>query len=208
MLPHSSRNPAEDNTVEGRLANMSQGGYLHVARSSAELSDVLDKIKVRSRDRRVPAGWAHAPKGRRGRMHAPLLPHQHGPAAPAPTPQDNLRQEQRAVMDINCTTVAKVLSPLQSAHYLLNAYPQHCDALALGCAGTACQGVELAGPQGMPACGMDGRRRGAGCPPHPAPSYPWHASPSAATRSPSGWAGRRSATAWCQAHRRAVAPLR
>ncbi|KAL4448105.1 hypothetical protein ABPG75_005324 [Micractinium tetrahymenae] len=89
MLPHSSRNPAEDNTVEGRLANMSQAGYLPVAKSSAELSDVLDKIK------------------------------------------DNLRREQRAVMDLNCLLMSKILTPLQGARYMLGAYPQHCDALAL-----------------------------------------------------------------------------
>lgn len=47
MLPHSSRNPAEDNTVEGRLASMSSAGYLPVAKSSAELAEVLDRIKVR-----------------------------------------------------------------------------------------------------------------------------------------------------------------
>lgn len=46
MLPHTSRNPAEDNTVEGRLASMSSAGYLPVAKSSAELGDVLDRIKV------------------------------------------------------------------------------------------------------------------------------------------------------------------
>lgn len=89
MLPHSSLNPAEDNTVEGRLANMSQAGYLPVAKSSAELSDVLDAIK------------------------------------------DNLRREQRAVMDLNCLLMSKILTPLQGARYMLGAYPQHCDALAL-----------------------------------------------------------------------------
>lgn len=46
MLPHASSNPAEDSTVEGRLASMSSGGYLRVARSSAELGEVLDQIKV------------------------------------------------------------------------------------------------------------------------------------------------------------------
>ena len=45
--------------------------------------------------------------------------------------QDNLRREQRAVMDINCITISKILTPLQAAHYMVNAYPQHCDALAL-----------------------------------------------------------------------------
>ena len=47
MLPHTSANPAEDNTVEGRLSSMSISGYLDVARSSALLGEVLDKIKVR-----------------------------------------------------------------------------------------------------------------------------------------------------------------
>ena len=46
MLPHTSTNPAEDNTVEGRLSSMSISGYLDVARSSALLGEVLDKIKV------------------------------------------------------------------------------------------------------------------------------------------------------------------
>ncbi|KAL4859779.1 hypothetical protein ACK3TF_000063 [Chlorella vulgaris] len=89
MLPHSSPNPAEDNTVEGRMANMSSAGYLQVAKSSAELGEVLDRIK------------------------------------------DNLRREQRAVMELNCLLIAKLLNPLQAAHYMLTAYPQHCDALAL-----------------------------------------------------------------------------
>ena len=56
MLPHSSHNPAEDNTVEGRMTSMSHSGYLPLARSSAELSNVLDKIKV-------GGGW----RGRGGR---------------------------------------------------------------------------------------------------------------------------------------------
>ncbi len=68
MLPHSSQNPAEDNTVEGRLANMSQAGYLPVAKSSAELSDVLDQIKVRRCARGGPSSstlWAGlVPAGR------------------------------------------------------------------------------------------------------------------------------------------------
>ena len=34
-------------------------------------------------------------------------------------------------MDINCITISKILTPLQAAHYMVNAYPQHCDALAL-----------------------------------------------------------------------------
>ncbi|GAB4823937.1 hypothetical protein N2152v2_010983 [Parachlorella kessleri] len=89
MLPHQSRNPYEDNTVEGRLHNISSCGYLAIARSNAELGAVLDKVK------------------------------------------DNLRREQRAVMDINCVTTSKILSPVQSALYILEVYPLHCDALAL-----------------------------------------------------------------------------
>lgn len=46
MLPHQSRNPVEDNTVEGRLSNISSAGYLAIARSNAELGAVLDKVKV------------------------------------------------------------------------------------------------------------------------------------------------------------------
>lgn len=38
-------------------------------------------------------------------------------------------------MDLNCITVMRVLRPLQAAHYLVTAYPSHCDALALRCAG-------------------------------------------------------------------------
>lgn len=34
-------------------------------------------------------------------------------------------------MDLNCQTVARILMPLQAAFYMLNAYPVHCDALAL-----------------------------------------------------------------------------
>lgn len=47
MLPHQSRNPYQDNTVEGRLQNISSCGYLAIARSNAELGVVLDKVKVR-----------------------------------------------------------------------------------------------------------------------------------------------------------------
>lgn len=38
-------------------------------------------------------------------------------------------------MDLNCQTVTLILTPLQAAHYMLQAYPQHCDALALRWAG-------------------------------------------------------------------------
>ena len=45
MLPHHSRNPAEDNTLEGKMENISNFGYLPVAKSNAELASVLDNIK-------------------------------------------------------------------------------------------------------------------------------------------------------------------
>jgi hypothetical protein len=45
MLPHHSRNPAEDNTLEGKMENISNYGYLPVAKSNAELASVLDGIK-------------------------------------------------------------------------------------------------------------------------------------------------------------------
>jgi hypothetical protein len=45
MLPHHSRNPAEDNTLEGKMENISNYGYLPVAKSNAELASVLDQIK-------------------------------------------------------------------------------------------------------------------------------------------------------------------
>lgn len=46
--------------------------------------------------------------------------------------KDNLRREQRAVMEFNCATTARILNPLQAALYMIHAYPRHCDALALG----------------------------------------------------------------------------
>lgn len=58
--------------------------------------------------------------------------------------QDNLRREQRAVMDLNCTTTSKILFPIQSALYMLEVYPQHCDALAL-VGGMACDSALVAG---------------------------------------------------------------
>ena len=45
MLPHQSRNPAEDNTLEGKMENISNFGYLPVAKSNAVLASVLDHIK-------------------------------------------------------------------------------------------------------------------------------------------------------------------
>jgi len=45
MLPQQSRNPAEDNTLEGKMENISNFGYLPVAKSNAVLASVLDSIK-------------------------------------------------------------------------------------------------------------------------------------------------------------------
>jgi hypothetical protein len=45
--------------------------------------------------------------------------------------KENLRREQRAVMDLNCLTISRILSPVQAARYMDAAYPHHCDALAL-----------------------------------------------------------------------------
>lgn len=62
--------------------------------------------------------------------------------------KDNLRREQRAVMELNCATIARVLNPLQAAKYMIHLYPQHCDALALtnalskSCEATAVTGQE------------------------------------------------------------------
>ncbi len=47
MLPQARQNPYDDGTAEGRRRGLSSSGYLAVARSSAELSEILDKIKVR-----------------------------------------------------------------------------------------------------------------------------------------------------------------
>lgn len=46
MLPHAGRHPYDDGTVEGRMGGIASGGYMAVARSSAELGAILDKIKV------------------------------------------------------------------------------------------------------------------------------------------------------------------
>eukprot|EP00887_Chlorella_sp_A99_P007571 scaffold28.g7571.t1 len=45
--------------------------------------------------------------------------------------KDNLRREQRAVLELNCCVVSRILKPLQAAHYMLGVFPHHCDALAL-----------------------------------------------------------------------------
>lgn len=45
--------------------------------------------------------------------------------------KQNLRREQRAMMELNCCTISQILTPLQAARYMTTVYPLHCDALAL-----------------------------------------------------------------------------
>jgi hypothetical protein len=52
------------------------------------------------------------------------------------------RREQRAVMDINCVTISKILSPIQAALYMIEVYPMHCDALVRQIGGTLGAGVQ------------------------------------------------------------------
>lgn len=89
MLPHSSDEPENDMTIDGRMHSMSSGTYLPLARRNAQLNEILDRVK------------------------------------------QNLRKEQRAMMDLNCFTISNIMTPLQSARYMVGVYPMHCDALAL-----------------------------------------------------------------------------
>jgi hypothetical protein len=43
----------------------------------------------------------------------------------------NLRREQREIMDFNAVLMSRILRPLQTARYLVAAFPRHCDALAV-----------------------------------------------------------------------------
>ncbi|KAA6417573.1 MAG: hypothetical protein FRX49_12448 [Trebouxia sp. A1-2] len=43
----------------------------------------------------------------------------------------NLRKEQRTVMELNFVTMHRILSPLQCALFFVEAFPTHCDCLAL-----------------------------------------------------------------------------
>lgn len=43
----------------------------------------------------------------------------------------NLRKEQRTVMELNFVTMHRILSPLQCALFCVEAFPAHCDCLAL-----------------------------------------------------------------------------
>jgi hypothetical protein len=45
--------------------------------------------------------------------------------------KDNLRKEQKTVLEMNCVTMHRILSPIQTALFLVESYPAHCDCLAL-----------------------------------------------------------------------------
>jgi hypothetical protein len=45
--------------------------------------------------------------------------------------KENLRREQRAAMEINSCTLCRLLAPVQAALYVCEAFPFHCDALAM-----------------------------------------------------------------------------
>ncbi|KAK9837323.1 hypothetical protein WJX81_006202 [Elliptochloris bilobata] len=47
------------------------------------------------------------------------------------TIRDNLRREQKTVMELNFVTMNRVLSPIQAALFVVEAFPGHCDCLAL-----------------------------------------------------------------------------
>lgn len=69
-------------------------------------------------------------------------------------------------MELNCITISKILQPLQAAHYMLRAYPQHCDALALS--NTLAKAVSLStegggGAAGEASTGGCGVQNGACC---------------------------------------------
>eukprot|EP00887_Chlorella_sp_A99_P007569 scaffold28.g7569.t1 len=45
--------------------------------------------------------------------------------------KDNLRREQRAVLEFKGHVISRILTPLQAARYMVAAHPHHCDVLAL-----------------------------------------------------------------------------
>lgn len=45
--------------------------------------------------------------------------------------KENLRREQRASMEINACTLSRILTPVQAALYVCEAFPLHCDALGM-----------------------------------------------------------------------------
>lgn len=72
----------------------------------------------------------------------PSLPHAHqGPLFtarspwslrhPSPPPQESLLREQKTVMELFLKVLYQVLSPVQAALFVVEAFPYHCDVLAL-----------------------------------------------------------------------------
>ena len=45
--------------------------------------------------------------------------------------QENLRWEQRTVLQFNWVLVNRIMSPIQTALFMVHAWPSHCDCLAL-----------------------------------------------------------------------------
>lgn len=68
-------------------------------------------------------------------------------------------------MDLNCQLISKTLSPLQAARYMLKAYPQHCDALALSNTLAKQLGREEFGSGGANAALLAAAPIGGGCGP-------------------------------------------
>lgn len=68
--------------------------------------------------------------------------------------KDNLRREQRAAMEINACTLCRILMPVQAGIYIAEAFPFHCDALAmcnvLSTLGTGAKAPSGAGSAGSP----------------------------------------------------------
>ena len=45
--------------------------------------------------------------------------------------QENLKREQRTVLQFNWVLVNRIMSPIQTALFMVHAWPSHCDCLAL-----------------------------------------------------------------------------
>ena len=45
--------------------------------------------------------------------------------------QGNLKREQRTVLQFNWVLMKRILTPVQSALFLVHAWPSHCDGMAL-----------------------------------------------------------------------------
>lgn len=45
--------------------------------------------------------------------------------------QENLKWEQKTVLQFNWVLVNRIMSPIQTALFMVHAWPSHCDCLAL-----------------------------------------------------------------------------